>query len=163
MEFRAPKQEKPKSGLAFNLFVRVFGLAGFAAFMLPYYKGIPSVEIGQLLLDTFQSQGFAAIPEALFANANETAQGMTLAWMLVAGPILGVFFSLWMVLSGKYAGGPFTFALCFVFLGWVAFTIFKSHLGIEMGFFSFVDTGFWAQMGALSIPLLGMFALDKSI
>ena len=163
MEFKSPVSSGPKPGILFNIFVRIFGIAGFAAFMLPYYQGIDSLEIGKILLETFQSQGFGAIPQALFANANETVQGATLSWMLVGGPILGIFFSLYMTITGKYSGGPFTYALCFFFLGWVAFTIFKVNLGIEIGFFDFIDLGFWAQIGSLSIPLLGMFFLDKSI
>lgn len=163
MEFKPHSQEGPKPGLAFNLFVRVFGIAALAALILPYYKGLEPLVIFNALVEGFNSSGINGIPDALFEGSSGSVQGQVVAWMLVSGPAIGILFSLWMVLTGKYAGGPFTFALCFLLLGWIAFTIFKADLDLDMGFLAFVDKGFWAQLGALSIPLVGMFFLDKSI
>ncbi len=74
-------------------------------------------------------------------------------------PLIG----LGMLIRGKYAGGPLTFLILFNIGLFLLVNFFGPSAGIEGNFFANTGYGYWTSAGALFLPFIAMFFLDKSI
>lgn len=150
------------SGTAYKILVRVCGLAAIGAMILPVFQGLNAIDFFTAIGDAFSAGGIAEVFNQL-AGGNEggpalfTGIFLMLAYVLI--PLIGLF----MLLTGKYSGGPLTFAILFNIAGWLIVHFWGPDMGLESGFFGLAGIGYYAAMGALFAPFIGMFFLDKSI
>ena len=81
----------------------------------------------------------------------------------ILSPAIFALISLYMTILGKYSGGPFTFLLLYLGISWALFFFAGEQVGVDTNFFKMAEFGLWGNVGALFVPFVGMFFLDKSI
>lgn len=155
----APSDKKSGSGMPFKLLVRICGLAGVGAFFLPFFEGMSGLEYFKAIFGVIGEGGI----KGLFDTFGEGGPAIIGGIFLILGYIIFPIISLWMLLSGKYSGGPLTFVLLFNLAGWLIIHFWGTQMGVETSFFGIVGLGYWIATAALFVPFVGMFFLDKSI
>jgi hypothetical protein len=162
---------KKSSGPAFKALVRICGLIGIGAFFLPYFNGHTGLELIKELASKALSPGelFTAILRNDGAEPDSTLtytlMSKVIGGVFLLGMIVFTIMSLWMTLSGRYAGGPLTMLLLFNAAAWVLVQFAGGKAGLDSTRFymGHADIGYYVANAALFLPFIGMFFLDKSV
>ena len=159
--FSSRPKEPKESGTAFNIVVRLCGLAAIGGIFLSFLNGVSGLELFEAIGDSISRVGFGDTVSGMI-EAKSTPGSIVNVLILLAYilfPIIGLF----MVIRGKYSGGPFTFLLFFNIAAWVMVMLYGADAGIDKNFFLITGPGYWISCGGLFLPFVFMFFLDKSI
>jgi hypothetical protein len=114
----------------------------------------------------FSEGGVAGVFTSI-SGGHEGGPALITGLFLSLGYILFPLLSLFMLLTGKYKGGPLTFLILFNLAGWLIIHFWgPDFLGGDYtgsSFFGLTGPGYWIACSALLAPFVGMFFLDKSI
>ncbi|MCB9231835.1 MAG: hypothetical protein H6581_09245 [Bacteroidia bacterium] len=161
---QAPKD----SGFSFKMLVRLSGLGAIAALFLPFFRqgeaSHSAFSFFKGIVETVKAEGAAKLIEILNISPNhEGIIGLALGAFLTLVPVIFALTGLYMLIFGKYAGGPLTLLILILLAGWLGFMFGGPAIELEQSFFGLISFGFWIAVGALGLPFVGMFFLDKSV
>lgn len=158
----APKD----SGFSYKMLVRICGLAGIGSFFLAYFQGVNGLDFFKGIAAVFTAGGMEGVFTAL-AGGHEGGPALMTGLFLALGYVFFPLISLFMLITGKYKGGPLTFLILFNLAGWLIIHFWGDQFLAgdlaNSSFFGLTGPGYWLACGALLSPFVGMFFLDKSI
>lgn len=154
------------SGFSYKLLVRICGLVGIGSFFLAYFQGVNGLDFFKGIANVFSASGFEGVFTAI-SGGHDGGPALMTGLFLALGYIFFPLISLFMLLTGKYKGGPLTFLILFNLAGWLIIHFwgaeFLSGDLANSSFFGLTGPGYWLACGALLSPFIGMFFLDKSV
>lgn len=149
------------SGPAYKAVVRICGLIAIAGIFLPFIQWNSILDIIAGMQDAISSLGFFDTIKGM-VSATSIPGTITKSLMLLSFvffPLIG----LGMLIRGKYAGGPLTFLILFNIGLFLLVNFFGQDAAIVGNFFANTGYGYFISVGALFVPFIAMFFLDKSI
>lgn len=148
------------SGPVFHILVRICGLAAIAGVFLPFFGKMSIIDLFNAVIEPGTNGVIGNLREML---SGTTGMGAVTNFILVSSYLIFPIIGIYMVIKGKYAGGPFTYLLLFNIAAFLMVNFFGASAGIEGNFFANVGLGYWISCAGLFVPFVGMFFLDKSI
>jgi hypothetical protein len=161
MNTRNSESPTSDSGPAYKAVVRICGLIAIIGIFLPFIGWKSIIEVSEAIQVAIPQMGLKTTISKLF-EAN-TLMGSITKGLMVFAFIIFPLIGLGMLIRGKYAGGPLTFLILFNLALFLLVNFFGADAAITGNFFANTGYGYYISSGALFLPFIAMFFLDKSI